>query len=94
MTETRRPRGRPPTGRAKPAKIRMAEMRKRTFDKLTQTADPLDDLPSSALIDVLHTCYRHGAAAELSAVVEALVAKFNRLPHAQEQLVVSIHSKG
>lgn len=94
MTDTRRPRGRPPTGQAKPASVRMAEMRQRTFDKLTQTDDPLDDMPSSALIDVLHVCYRHGAAAELSAVIEGLVAKFNRLPHAQEQLIINIRSAG
>ncbi|MGB8144662.1 MAG: hypothetical protein WCF05_05755 [Chromatiaceae bacterium] len=37
MTTTRRPRGRPVTGQAKPAKVRMAAMRQRTFDKLTLT---------------------------------------------------------
>lgn len=90
MTTPPRPRGRPVTGQAKPAKVRMAEMRQRTFDKLTLTDDPMDDLPASALIDVLHLCYHKGAAGELAAVIESLVIKFNRLPHAQQRLVLSL----
>lgn len=82
MTNPPRPLGRPVTGQAKPAKVRMKEMRQRTLSLVRETNDPLESMPVSGLLEALRVGYRDGQIWEVAAIFDALLARMAEAPSA------------
>lgn len=82
MTTTQRPRGRPVTGQAKPAKVRMAAMRQRTLALLQDSQASLQGVPVSGLLEALRVGYRAGQTWEVVDVCAELLARLNEAPGA------------
>ncbi len=82
MTATQRSRGRPVTGQAKPAKVRMAAMRQHTLTLLQDNQGSLQGVPVSGLLEALWAGYRAGQTSDVVDVCAELLARLNEAPGA------------
>jgi hypothetical protein len=81
-----RPRGRPPSGQAKPPAQRMMAMRQRTITTVQDGETSLESLPVSGLLEALRLGYQAGRTWDVVDVCAELIARLSEAPGATVRL--------